>query len=86
MKAINLKRSHCSKCESKNIIQIDWATYEIETHPDWNGLLHFRGIEPTLPDYYCFGCHYYWMDDKPNDGRYGGMKITIPKNGFSLSI
>ena len=86
MKAINLKRSHCPKCESKNIIQIDWATYEIETHPDWNGLLHFRGIEPTLPDYYCFGCHYYWMDGEPNDGHSGGMKIAIPKNGCLLSI
>ena len=79
-------RLHCPKCESKNIIQFDWSTYNIDEHPDFNGLLHFVRNVDILPDYYCFGCHYYWIGSKLNDGYYGGMKIAIPKNGCSLSI
>jgi len=79
-------RLHCPKCESKNIIQFDWSTYNIDEHPDFNGLLHFVRNVDILPDYYCFDCHYYWMGGKLNDGYYGGMKIAIPKNGCSLSI
>ena len=79
-------RLHCPKCESKNIIQFDWSTYNIDEHPDFNGLLHFVGNVDILPDYYCFDCHYYWMEGKPNDGYYVGMMIAIPKNGCSLSI
>jgi len=79
-------RLHCPKCESKNIIHFDWFTYKIDEHPDFNGLLHFVRNQSILPDCYCFGCQYYWMEDKPIDGYQGGIKTEYPKNDCSQNI